>query len=396
MAGVTFGHAVQEHIISQSFSKTSNLRAQINKSESLLIATRKRLVRLMKQRRFIRYSLLALNVAILGGIIYFVGQSSPATSTVSVNSAVDTPSDPLDQLSSADIAVNLAQMTNLAEVTAVTNQADSVGAELAVPPAHTVVIAKPQAVATELKSRKDIAVYVAKPGDTVASVAATFGVTSDSIVWSNNLASASTGLAVGSKIIIPPVNGIVYTVKAGDTPDTLAQRYRANKDQIIAYNDAELTGLVLGEQIIIPNGQQPAPVSRGSSSSSYSFYFASAGYNGYDRGFCTWYVADMRAKIGRPIPVGLGDARTWDDRAPAAGLTVNKTPSYGAAVVTSQTRAGHVAFVERVNADGSIWISEMNSRGQRGIDDPTPAGGWNRVDFKLIPASLAASYNYIH
>jgi len=389
---------VQEYAISQSFSKPTTLRAQIERSEGIAVSGRKKLIRLFKQRRFVRYGLLALNVVLLGSIVYFVGQSSPSTSHRSTaSSAVDTPSDPLDQLSSADIAVNLAQMTNLAEATAVTNQADSVGAELAVPPAHTVVIAKPQAVATDLKSRKDIASYVIQAGDNVGSVAAKFGVTSDSIVWSNNLSGASAALTPGNKLVIPPVNGIVYTVKAGDTPDSLSQKYRANKEQIIAYNDAELTGLVLGEQIIIPNGQQPAPVvSRSSGGGSYSFFFGSAGYNGYDRGFCTWYVANRRAEIGRPVPAGLGNASTWDDRAPSAGLVVNKTPSYGAAVVTSQRGAGHVAFVERVNADGSIWVSEMNSRGQRSIDDPSSAGGWNRVDYKLIPASLAAGYNYIH
>ncbi len=100
--------------------------------------------------------------------------------------------------------------------------------------------------------------------------------------------------------------------------------------------------------------------------------------------------------MGNPVPSNLGNASTWDDRAIGAGLAVNKTPSVGAAVVTSQRGAGHVAFVEQVNADGSVWVSEMNSRGQRSITDGTSAGGWNRLDFKLIPADLARTYNYIH
>lgn len=326
--------------------------------------------------------------------MWFVAQSSPTATTShrNVASSVGTnaPSDPLDQLSSADIASNLAQMTNLPETTAVINQADSVGAELAVPPAHTAVISKPQVVATALKSRNDIASYVAQAGETVSSIAATFNVTSDSIRWSNNL--SGDAVSAGTTLTIPPVNGIVYTVKAGDTPDSVAQKYRANKEQIIAYNDAELTGLKVGEKIIIPNGQQPAPVR--STYSSFSFFFGS-GYNGYDAGFCTWYVAKKRSEIGRPIPGGLGNASTWDNRAPAAGLLVNKTPSYGAAVVTSQRGAGHVAFVEVVTADG-IWISEMNSRGQVSMTDTRSAGGWGKVDWKFVPMSVAATYNYIH
>jgi surface antigen len=355
-------------------------------------------VRRVTQRRFIRYGLLSVNVAILAAIVVFVAQSSPAvtsshSSVVGGDTAVNGVSDPLDQLSSADIAVNLAQMAALPETTAVTNQADSVGAELAVPVAHAMVISKPQAVETALKSNKDIVSYVVQAGDTVASIAAKFNVTSDSIRWSNGLSGDT--VSPGTKLNIPPVNGIVYTVKAGDTPDTLATKYKASKEQIIAYNDAELSGLPVGGLIIIPNGQQPAPVvtRRASYSLSYSFGY---GYNGYDRGFCTWYVANRRAEIGRPVPAGLGNAATWDDRAPAAGFTVNKTPAYGAAVVTSQRGAGHVAFVEKVNPDGSVWISEMNSRGQVSMTDTRSAGGWGKVDWKLIPAGLASTYNYIH
>jgi LysM repeat protein len=341
------------------------------------------------QRRFIRYSLLTLNVCLLGGIVWFVAQSTPTATSSRRNvasSSVGTaaPTDPLDPLSSADIAVNLAVMTDLPETTAVINQADSVGAELAVP-AYTTVIPKPQVVATALKSNKDITSYAVQAGETVSSIAAKFSVTSESIRWSNNL-SADT-VAAGTTLTIPPVNGIVYTVGAGDTPDTLATKYRANREQIIAYNDAELTGLIPGTRIIIPNGQQPAPTRGGRAvGGSFTLIFG-AGYNGYDVGFCTWYVAKKRAEVGRPVPGGLGNASTWDNRAPSAGLLVNKTPSYGAVAVT---------FVEQVNDDGSIWVSEMNSRGQVSMTDTRSAGGWGRVDWKLVPASLASTYNYIH
>lgn len=363
----------------------------------------RRFIRFVTSRRFIRYGLLALNVGLLAGIMWFVMHDSTPSGGSSSSSAVvssddnDAPTDPLDQLSSADIAVNVARMSNSDTAIAVTNQADSMQAELSVPPADSIVITKPQAVSTELKSNKDIKEYVVQPGDTLASIAAKFNVTSDSISWSNNLTNGN--VTVGSTLLIPPVNGIVYTVKDGDTPDNLAQKYKANKEQIIAYNDAELGGLKVGERIIIPNGQQPAPTtSRSLSSRGFSFGSVPVyGYNGYDYGFCTWYVANKRIQIGRPLPANLGDAWTWDDRASAAGLPVNNTPAYGAAVVTNSTRRpGHVAFVERVNPDGSVWISEMNSRGQVSIDNSAPAGGWGKVDFKLIPADKARTYNYIH
>jgi len=222
--------------ISHSFSKAEQLQAaRSSRVEGLFIRARKHALHFVASRRFIRYGLLAVNGLILGAIVSFVVRSTPSvTSRTSItsNSAATDISDPLDQLSSADIAVNLAHMTNLPETTAVTNQADSVGAELAVPPAYTTVISKPQAVVTDLKSNKDIATYVVQAGDTVASIAAKFNVTSESIMWSNGVSGNTVN--AGTKLNIPPVNGIVYSVKAGDTPDSLATKYRASKDQIIA------------------------------------------------------------------------------------------------------------------------------------------------------------------
>ena len=350
----------------------------------------------VSRRKFLRYSLITANILVLAGVVLFVAQSpsSDTSSNRAVNdTTADLPADPLDQLSSADIALNSARLIGLAEESGLKNQADSVNTELSVPPVYTSVISKPQTVSTQLKSRQDISTYVTVAGDTVSSIAAKFNITSDSIKWSNSLTTDSVN--AGTSLTIPPVNGIVYTVKAGDTPDTLATKYKANKEQIIAYNDAEISGLKVGDQVIIPNGQQPvAP--RAYSYSGFSWGSSAVyGFNGYDYGFCTWYVANKRIEIGRPVPANLGNAATWDDRAPIAGMSMNKTPRYGAAVVTSQRGAGHVAFVERVDEDG-IWISEMNSRGQRSITDTTAAGGWNRVDFKFVPMGTAVTYNYIH
>lgn len=325
---------------------------------------RKHIFRLIRQRRFIRYSLLALNVIVLAGIILFIARSTPALSTSADD--VDTSSatsavDPLDQLSSADIAVSLAQMAGLPETTAVTNQAQSVSAELAMTPATTAIIAKPQAVTTDLKSRADIFTYVTQTGDTLASLAAKFGVTSNSIAWSNGLTTAST-LNPGTKLTIPPVNGIVYTVKSGDTAATLAAKYQSNEAQIVAYNDAEISGLTPGEEIIIPDGQEPAPtieapLAVGSFTPAY-------GYNGYDFGFCTWYVATQIS-----VPTNWGNAATWAYYAALSGWNVSSTPSVGAIAQTPYAAGGegHVAIVIAVSPDGSqVEIRDMN--GLAGFD----------------------------
>jgi surface antigen/LysM repeat protein len=339
--------------------------------------------------------LVVLNVLLLAAIGVFVWHGSQAGQVLTRNSAPSVLSkgnaatgEPLDQISSADIAVNAAKAVSLYEIQGVVNQAQSAAAELAASPADRTVVAKPQAVATVFASRKDIKDYVVAAGDNVASIAAKFNITSDSIMWSNNLTGNSVN--AGVKLVIPPVNGIVYTVKSSDTVDSLANKYRANKDQIIAVNDIELTGLKVGDQILIPNGQQPAPVVTFRAIAVYG------PYNGYDYGFCTWYAANRRAQLGHDVPGNLGNANTWAVIAASFGIPTGPTPASGAVAVKHARAPGHVGIVESVNADGSFWMSEMNSYGQRSMTDSTPTGGWGVIDWKLVPADLVSTYTYIY
>lgn len=55
-----------------------------------------------------------------------------------------------------------------------------------------------------------------------------------------------------------------------------------------------------------------------------------------------------------------GDAKNWDNRAASAGLTVNGTPRAGTVAVSDAGTWGHVMFVESVNGNGTINISQYN------------------------------------
>lgn len=344
----------------------------------------KRFSRFSKQRKTVRYTIIAGNFILLAGILSFVlygsnnsGQAAQAALAASDEAVVN----PLDQLSSADIAANLSRAANMPEATAVTNQADTVSVEMTLAASDSLVT-KPQIVATDLKSRRDIQSYLVKEGDTVTNIASKFNVTSDSVRWSNSLSGDT--VTPGATLSIPPLNGIVYTVVAGDTPQSLAAKYNANADQIIAFNDAEIGGLKPGTKIIIPNGQihQPVYVSR-PASSSYGYSFGSSaiyGYNGYDWGFCTWYVANRIA-----VPSNWGNANTWDNLAPRSGWTVSSTPRQGAIAQHNSGTFGHVAYVEAVSPDGTmIKYSDMNG-----------LAGFGRVGYSgWVPASKFPNYIY--
>jgi surface antigen len=288
-------------------------------------------------------------------------------------------------VSSADIAVHIASTVGLPEVNSVVNHADSVSATAAVAPADTSVVAKPQVVSAALPSRKDIRTYTTVAGDTVASIAAKLGVSSDSIKWSNHL--TGNNVVAGQRLKVPPagVNGIVYTVAAGDTPDKLAQKYTADKDLIVSVNDAEVTGLKQGEDILIPNGVvAAAPVSR-----SYGFAWGGStpvySANGYDYGWCTWHAANRRAQIGHPVPSNLGNAISWYYIARNMGMPVGDAPQAGAVLWDATIGGlGHVAFVESVNPDGTILVSDMNY----------PI--WGRVTYRTIPPSEFGRYKFIY
>ncbi|MBC7708026.1 LysM peptidoglycan-binding domain-containing protein [Polaromonas sp.] len=348
------------------------------------------------RRQFVRAAFLVVNVSILGVIGFFVTQNpqAPRSATLAPalasSKAVSSVSNPLDQLSSADIALTIAKLNNLPETTAINNQADSQASDLTSSLASDTVVEKPQVVLTALKSKADIKAYKAVEGDTITSISTKFGVTSDSIRWSNNM--TGDAVAAGTSLTIPPVNGIVHTVVAGDTADSLATKYKASKDQIVAYNDAEINGLRLGEKVIVPNGTitpvvpvTARTISRVASvpTASTSYAFGSTalyGYNGYDYGYCTWYVANRIS-----VPSNWGNANTWDNLAPRSGWTVSSVPRAGAIGQTNRGSEGHVAVVEAVSDDATmIKYSDMNG-----------LAGYGRVGYSEW-VSAAKFENYIY
>lgn len=323
-----------------------------------------------------RYGILAANVALLLVAVGFVTKTPAGHNTAQPTTNSTLAANAVDQVSSANIAVHVARMTGLDESTAVVNHADSVSAQLAVVTSNDTVVSKPQVVTTDLKSRRDIISYTVQEGETVSALATRFIVTSDSIRWSNGISGEN--IAAGKVLyVLPGVSGIIYRVVAGDTVDSLATRFQGNKDQMVAFNDAE-NGLPVGQNVIIPGGLPVSvakPVSRTTPTSNNAFAFGGAaiyGSNGYDYGWCTWYVA---SKIS--VPNNWGNAGSWAFYAPSSGWNVSSTPRAGAIAQSRSGWAGHVGIVEAVSEDGTmIKYSDMNGLagfGRVGYSDWEPA-----------------------
>ncbi|MCG1816932.1 amidase domain-containing protein [Staphylococcus epidermidis] len=114
-----------------------------------------------------------------------------------------------------------------------------------------------------------------------------------------------------------------------------------------------------------------------------------SGTSPYPHGQCTWYVYHRMNQFDSSISGDLGDAHNWNNRAESEGYTVTHTPKNHTAVVFeagqlgADTQYGHVAFVEKVNDDGSIVISESNVKGL-GV-----------ISFRTIDAEDAQDLDYI-
>lgn len=82
--------------------------------------------------------------------------------------------------------------------------------------------------------------------------------------------------------------------------------------------------------------------------------------NRYDAGQCTHYIFEKVKEDGNMIESDWDDAKYWAESAQEDDYTVNGMPAQGAILQTDQGELGHVAYIESINEDGSIEISEMN------------------------------------
>jgi LysM repeat protein len=213
-------------------------------------------------------------------------------------------------------------------------------------------------------------IYTVKSGDTVSQIAASHNVTINTILWANNLDNVDQ-ISPGDKIFILPVSGLSYTVKSGDDINSIAKKYNANKDKIIAFNGLPANGdLTVGQSIIIPGGEketpQPAPSSGSFSIAQRPYESFGSGSSGtllsgrggtghaFPYGYCTWYVAQ------RVYVPWSGNAGAWLYNAKSDGYATGRTPRPGAIMVAAESAYGHVAYVEKVNSDGTFVVSEMN------------------------------------
>lgn len=114
-------------------------------------------------------------------------------------------------------------------------------------------------------------------------------------------------------------------------------------------------------------------------------------FNSYAWGNCTQYVYNRITQLGRHIGLTMGNGKDWGVSGQALGYEVSRTPqagtavSFPAGVLGADPVYGHVAFVEKVNKDGSIYISEMNVQGLNVVSTRTIASNQTSLLSYITP-----------
>ncbi len=154
-----------------------------------------------------------------------------------------------------------------------TNEAEGILDAYQSIPALPLVVQRPRASIEEswpevqeepgglLSRRSEVLTYTVQPGDTLISIAVQYGVSIETLYWYNRLKSADL-LSIDQLLRIPPVDGLLYKVKAGDTLDSIAEAFKVRKGNMIAYaanNLREPYTLVEGQELYIPGASKPIP-----------------------------------------------------------------------------------------------------------------------------------------
>ena len=193
----------------------------------------------------------------------------------------------------------------------------------------------------------EVQTYTVESGDTLIKIARNFDTTWQRIFYKN------------TSIVDPD------TIKPGDVLTIPAADEQLTEREIpVSSLPVEEPVLAISKPVVKQKiaAQPSVTVTRGSSDG-----------NRYSYGYCTWYVKNMRPDL----PNNLGDAINWVARARAQGMATGGTPQVGAVGQSGN----HVVYVESVNDDGTVTISEMNHV------------GWNKTSRRTLPVDY---FTYIY
>jgi LysM repeat protein len=158
-------------------------------------------------------------------------------------------------------------------------------------------------------SSDEISIYVVREGDSLSQIAKMFNVSTNTIIWANDIKRGSF-ITPGQTLVILPVTGVRHTVVEGETVKSITKKYGGDYEEILQYNDLTLEStIVVGDIVVIPDGEISTPsytsaghVVKGSNAPSYSGYYIKPLTSGRrSQGLHGYNAVDYAAPSGTPI-----------------------------------------------------------------------------------------------
>jgi LysM repeat protein len=117
-------------------------------------------------------------------------------------------------------------------------------------------------ISAQPRARAAIQTYTVQAGDTVLGIAEKYGLQPETLQWANpDLEANPDLLSIGDQITILPQDGVLHTVRPGDTLAAIASRYSVDVAEIVGNDLNRLpnanTPLIVGQQLVIAGGTKP-------------------------------------------------------------------------------------------------------------------------------------------
>ncbi len=217
---------------------------------------------------------------------------------------------------------------------------------------------KPVVVETTVEDGSDkLRRYKVRAGDTLTGIASRHGVSMMTLWWANEL-KTKDDLKVGQVLVVPPVNGLVVTVKAGDTLASIAAANDVSPERIVKLNSLTAETLVIGQVLILPGARgQAYPTPKPTKRPTVRVATVS-------RPTTSRPTAGNTSRTTKPPTRYTGGAFAW----PVAGGYISQYFSYGHPAIDiagdyglaiKAASAGRVIFAGWKNNGGGyqVWIS---------------------------------------
>lgn len=128
---------------------------------------------------------------------------------------------------------------------------------------NTLRIGQVLTIHTETENKEDYIIYTVKSGDTLYGIAKSYNITPNELINYNNLNSSV--LSIGQNLKIPfqdikeeqeNIEYIIYTVKPGDSLYSIARTYGISVNNIMSLNNLNSSLLSIGQTLKIPISEE--------------------------------------------------------------------------------------------------------------------------------------------